>query len=138
MILLNNLKVSFNNDENNLCLNETKNSYNNYPIMNENKKKKDENMEPDYDFDKKLKNDEINFSYNMENITKDRYLDHKESLTYHESYEKMNYAFLEEELNDMIKNSDCSKNFNLFNKNNKDNFLLECEEEIDNLVFMDK
>jgi len=49
----------------------------------------------------------------------------------------MNYAFLEEELNDMIRNSDCSKNFNLLERDNKDGFLLGCED-LDNLDLTDK
>lgn len=49
----------------------------------------------------------------------------------------MNFAFLEDELNDMIKNSNCSANLNLFDNENKNDFLPNCEE-IDNFILQDK
>ena len=54
-----------------------------------------------------------------------------------QSNEKMNYAFLEDELNDMIRNSQGELKFNLLHDKDKNNVIFNSEE-LDNFMLYDK
>jgi hypothetical protein len=90
-----------------------------------------------YEDNKSLNYIEIRANSNTEENTNNDKINKENNLSLIQTNEKMNFAFLEEELNDMIKNSMCSQNFSLFENEIKSDFLLNCDE-IDNLVLQDK
>jgi len=90
-----------------------------------------------YEHDKNLNYIEIRPNSNTEENTNNDKINKENNLSHIQTNEKMNFAFLEEEVNDMIKNSSCSQNFSLFENEIKCDFLLNFDE-IDNFVLQDK